>query len=294
MEFKKRSSIRKYLRPISKIYHKVKRYHRKIISRPKRSYEFLSRYLGLKDYLFQIFHPALRPLHQKLNESRKNQVEKWNSFVYCDGYYYQGWEKIGINGIKPTEKRIDNYQITEYLDKSKIALDIGANCGFLACYIASFVKAIDAIELNPYLVKMGEDTKDYLQINNVHFLNDDFIIWEPKRKYDVVFSLSNHFTIDGNLNVSFEFYISKIFELMRPYGILLFESHNIWGDDKDIDLKFKIAAKYFQLKKHKMVRAFYPADIDKLFVVFERREKLKENADSSFRIIEAQHKYSYS
>ena len=74
-------------------------------------------------------------------------------------------------------------------------------------------------------------------------------------------------TIDGNLNIGFESYISKIFNTLNEEGILLFESHNINGDDKDMDVKFEIASKYFTLVKYKMVKAFFPQDIDKLFLL---------------------------
>lgn len=45
----------------------------------------------------------LLPLHRRLYELKTTQSATWNSFVYCDGYFYQGYNHIGISGIQPTE-----------------------------------------------------------------------------------------------------------------------------------------------------------------------------------------------
>lgn len=163
----------------------------------------------------------------------------------------------------------------------------------MACYLSDFVKEVDAIELNPYLIKMGEETAKFLNISNVHFIEGNYIHYKFTKRYDIVFSLSNHFTIDGNLNVGFEDYIRKIFDNMNNDGILFFESHDINGDDKDMDLKFQIASKYFKLIDYKMVRAFYTADIDKLFAIFQRLENSDQEHKLTFRLDLAKHKYQY-
>tara|TARA_B110000459_G_scaffold200076_1_gene247892 strand:+ start:480 stop:1337 length:858 start_codon:yes stop_codon:yes gene_type:complete len=236
---------------------------------------------------------TLEALHKKLQDLKFDQEKNWDSMVYCGGYYYQGYKRIGIHGIKPTEPRMKNYEIDAYLSKDKTVLDIGSNSGWIASYLSDYSKNVDGIELNPYLVKMGEVTIDFLNITNVKFIVADFIKYDFLRKYDVVFSLSNHFTIDGNLNIGFESYISKIFNTMNKEGILLFESHNIRGDDKDMDIKFEIASKYFTLLKYKMVKAFFPQDIDKLFAVFKKRDVVGKPIKTDFTLEKAKHKYDY-
>lgn len=238
-------------------------------------------------------NPKLLELHNELNRLKKAQISKWNSFVYCDGYFYQGYNRIGISGIKPTEKRIKNYDIHSYLSKNKTVLDIGSNAGFLSCYLAEFSKEVDGIELNPYLIEMSETTKRFLHINNVHFIEGNFITYILEKTYDIVFSLSNHFTIDGNLNIGFETYILKVYHLTNKNGILFFESHDINGDDKDLDIKFQIASKYFKLIKYKMVKAFYPSDIDKLFAIFVRLDKPSATIKTDFKLVEARNLYQY-
>ena len=213
--------------------------------------------------------------------------------VYCAGYYYQGYQRIGIHGIKPTEPRMQNYEIDTYLSKEKTVLDIGSNSGWVACYLSDYSKNVDGIELNPYLVKMGLATIDFLNVKNVNFIVADFIKYDFQKKYDVVVSLSNHFTIDGNLNIGFESYLSKIFDTLNEEGILLFESHDINGDDKDMDIKFEIASKYFTLLNYKMVKAFFPQDLDKLFAVFKKRDVAGEPIKTDFILVNAKKKYNY-
>jgi protein-L-isoaspartate O-methyltransferase len=236
---------------------------------------------------------TLKALHEKLQELKLDQEKNWDSMVYCAGYYYQGYQRIGIHGIKPTEPRMKNYELETYLSKDKTVLDIGSNSGWVACYLSDFTKNVDGIELNPYLVKMGEATIDFLNIQNVNFIVDDFIKYNFSKKYDLIFSLSNHFTIDGNLNIGFESYIRKIFNTLNVGGVLFFESHNINGDDKDMDLKFEIASKYFTLEKYKMVKAFFPQDIDKLFAVFKKRDVSGSPIKTNFILENAKKNYNY-
>ena len=84
---------------------------------------------------------------------------------------------------------------------------------------------------------MGVETAKFLDISNINFIEGDYANYKFKKKYDIIFSLSNHFTIDGNLNIGFEDYIWKIFDNINNDGILFFESHDINGDDKDMDLE---------------------------------------------------------
>ena len=162
------------------------------------------------------------------------------------------------------------------------------------------MKEVDALDINPYLNQIGIDTARYLGIKNVHFKTLDFSTYETDKKYDVVFSLSNHHTIDGKLNMGFAKYSEKIFNLLKPGGLLFFESHNVWGDgnlgpgdDSDLEKKFELASKYFEIVKYRMVPAFYPVDIDKLFVVFKRRAEINESRKTDFNLESARKTYHY-
>ena len=55
---------------------------------------------------------TLNELHQKLDEQIELQKKNWKSFIYAQSKgYYQGFDKIGIDGWLPTEKRFESYKI---------------------------------------------------------------------------------------------------------------------------------------------------------------------------------------
>lgn len=81
----------------------------------------------------------------------------------------------------------------------------------------------------------------------------------------------------------------------------MFESHNVFGagtgaagDDGDLDRKFDIMERYFELQDSKMTRAFVPShDIDKLFVVLRRRPQVLASVQRSMNLGEARKRYAY-
>ena len=151
------------------------------------------------------------------------------------------------------------------------------------------------------MIYIGEKTKEYIGVNNVNFIVGDFCEYAPEARYDIVFSLANHSTVDGRLVFNFEDYISKIFYHLNPGGILFFESHNVFGpghggagDDGDMDKKVKIMGGYFKIEKYKMVRTFVPChDVDKLFMVLRRRDCFKKENGVIFDLGKAVTNYEY-
>ena len=130
----------------------------------------------------------LEDLHIKLEKHLEEQSKNWKSFIYAqEKGFYQGYDEIKIDGWRPTEKRFKNYKIDKYLSKEKSVLDIGSNCGFFSIHTSKFVKEIVGIEINPFLVSISNDTKEYLQRNNVTFYNTSFENSNNKKQYDVIF-----------------------------------------------------------------------------------------------------------
>jgi SAM-dependent methyltransferase len=221
---------------------------------------------------------------------------------YAFDYPYQGLSRIGISGIKPSEERLQRYGIQSYLKPTDLVLDIGSNNGFLTLSMAPLVREIHGIEFNPYLVNISHTTGQFLHIQNARFILGDFVEWTSESRYDVILSLANHCTIDGNLSVDFELYIAKFHTLLAPDGILLFESHNVFGpgagtpgDDGDLDLKFNIVERYFEIITTNMTSAYVPAfDIDKLFIALRRRPQYKSDAPRTFRLSQAMIRYANS
>jgi SAM-dependent methyltransferase len=262
---------------------------------------FLSRFYFFRDMSYGYFvDTSLKPVQKAIFQQCYLQRHNWK-FSYAADYPYQGMAKLGISGIKPTEERLARYDIAGYLRRTDQVLDIGANNGCLALAIAEMVEHVDGIEYNPYLVTIANVAADYLRIKNASFLVGDFVEFESTKRYDAIFSLANHCTIDGNLSIEFEEYIAKCFSMLKPNGYLFFESHNVFGpgrggagDDGDLDAKFDIVERYFEVVKSKMIRAYVPAfDVDKLFVVLRRRENYQANVQRSFSLSEARLRYAY-
>ncbi|KAF0285586.1 hypothetical protein BA899_01935 [Spiribacter sp. SSL99] len=145
----------------------------------------------------------------------------------------------------------------------------------MAIWCAKLAKSVTGIELNPYLNKIAREAADHLSILNVAFCEEGFEEFDSDRKFDVILSLSNHHTIDGNLNLGFEKHMQRISNLLEVDGYMLFESHNVFGrgdggtgDDGDMDKKIRIMSNYFKIERYKMVRKFLRySDVDKLFIV---------------------------
>lgn len=263
------------------------------------AFVFLSRYYTFVDLLVATYVDArLRALHERVFTTLYLQSNNW-PLAYCNGYLYQGWERLGLSGIKPTAARLAGYGIEGLLRPGAHVLDVGANSGMLAVALAEHVAQVDAIELNPFLVEIGRQVAAYAGRDNVRFEVADVCAWQPARRYDAVFSLANHCTIDGRMAMTFESYIAKLFALLEPGGWLFFESHNAFGqgtgapgDDGDLDAKMEIAGRYFEVVATRMTRAFTPAhDIDKLFIALRRRPAYAASARTAFSLERARRDY---
>lgn len=141
---------------------------------------------------------------------------------------YQSLELIGLDGIRPTEYRVREYQLREILKKEDDILDIGCNSGFLDITIAPLVNSVTGIEYDNSLVKTAEIAADYLGISNCIFCNSEFENWH--RKVSQVFNVIFSFAIHHWINISGREYVSVIDKLLKPGGYLCFESH-VYGDD---------------------------------------------------------------
>jgi SAM-dependent methyltransferase len=266
-------------------------------------FPLLSRYYRFKDALYRHFvDPAWAPLQRQIADLLALQQANWAD-SYVGGYAYQGYARLGISGVKPTESRLAGWEIADLLVPGSRVLDIGSNCGFLSLELARSVGHVEAIEYNPYLVLVARAAQDALGIENVDFACGDFTEHEFSGGFDIVLSFANHQTIDQHMTMPFVDYIGKIHSILRPGGTLLFESHNVFGpgrggpgDDGDLDAKFDVAERFFEVVRHKMTRSFVPGglDVDKLFVVLRRRDTVDEGAVRTFDLASARGSYAYA
>ena len=97
--------------------------------------------------------------------------------------------------------------------------------------------------------------------------------YQTDKKYNIIFSLANDDTIDGNTQFSFNEYINKIQKLLQPNGLLMWET--ISPDTYDPELfepKQKILEKSFNLLEERMVKSEYPINVpERRFLVLEKR-----------------------
>ena len=206
----------------------------------------------------------LDSLHSKLQGHLDRQEKEWEHFIFSkeDGGFYQGLDEIKITGSRSSEKRFEEYEILEYLSKDKSVLDIGSNCGFFSIYVSKFVDKIFGVEINPYLIAISNDVKNYLNIKNANFVNSSFEEFKFDKKFDMIFSFANDSTIDGNTKFNFSEYIGKIKNLLKEDGLLIFESQAIDSVvTEQLDKKIDYLKKDFIILKRKKVSSEYPKNV---------------------------------
>jgi len=205
----------------------------------------------------------IKKLHEKLDYYVKEQNKGWKSFVYAkENGFYQGFDEIGIKGCRSTEKRFKNYEIEKYLSKNSKVLDIGCNCGFFTIFSSRFVKEIAGVEINPYLLKIANETKDFLNVENTKFIESSFEDFIPENKFDIIFSLANDETVDGNTKFTFSEYISKVYEILTDRGILIFETMaQDTFEPKLFFPKLGILKEKFTILDDKMIETEYPINV---------------------------------
>lgn len=195
---------------------------------------------------------ANRALYRQLLKHLKEQNKNWPHLKYSYGYFYQGWDRIGISGNRPTEVRFEQYNLKALLDHDMEVLDVGSNAGFMSLCVAGYVRHVDAVEFNPYQVAIGRDVAAYLGVHNVTFYNCDFLQFQPAKQYDLIMSFANHHTDDENMRPLLWEYFQRLHGMVKPGGILMFESHtnDIHSADfhatmEQLDDLFTLVAKRF-------------------------------------------------
>ena len=123
----------------------------------------------------------------------------------------------------------------DYLSESSTVLDVGCNCGFLDLQIASFVKRIVGVDIDPHMIQMGKYVSDYLGIENTSLLCQNIFLCELKEQFDAVCLFAVHTPILRYGDISKEEFSSKIIRLIKQHGYLFFESHAYFSDSSDED-----------------------------------------------------------
>jgi 2-polyprenyl-3-methyl-5-hydroxy-6-metoxy-1,4-benzoquinol methylase len=165
---------------------------------------------------------------EKLVRDRVVTLFKSNMQAFGDDRIYQSLPLLGIEGLRPSDKRIVQYGLDAIVSPETSVLDIGANCGFFDIQLASRVKKILGIEVNEQLVELGKTVIEGLDIHNVSLVCSDYNSWYTVNndKYDVILSFSVHLW----LNILPEEYAKQLVSLMNKGGYIVFESHKVPTD----------------------------------------------------------------
>ena len=184
--------------------------------------------------------------------------------------FYQSFKKIGFDGQRNTEARIELYNIKNFLNKSDVVLDIGCNCGFLDMQVASYVKKVVGYEISPSLVDIANKVSKFLNINNVEFHCEDFTANKHIKTYNAVFAFAIHTWLVTEMFAEEDF-VDLIYNLLENEGYLFFESNNM----RDCDGTFKKLCSMFvergmKICLHKNLSDTYRSDIIREIVVLQK------------------------
>ncbi len=208
-----------------------------------------------------------KPIHKHIKYHLNTQRLLWN---YPSYPYYQGYKRIALSGLRMTEDRMQEYNINNYLGKNDLVLDIGCNTGFLSLEISKYIKNIDALDKNPYLIRIADDVKDFLSISNVNFFATSFEGFQTNKKYNIIFSFASHESWDGNSVFDLNQYIQKMSSLLVSDGMLFFETHDII--EEDIKYIIEVIQKFFYIQSRRTIQSSNPLMPNRIFFVLKRIE----------------------
>lgn len=220
----------------------------------------------LKDYQRLAGDSDLLSLHRELNRCLFDATNKWDSYDYGEGYFYQGWDRIGVTGLRDTTARVEAMGLRDLL-KGNIVLEIGCNTGFLSLAIADVVERIEGFDLNPHIVDVAKRTAKYLEIDNAEFSITAFEDYEVTSKFDAVLSFANHSTYDGNTRFSIEQFFAQCRDLIQPNGLFIFESHPPHHEGEGLEDVCAIIEKLFEVEDRQVLQYGTTLDTNRTFIV---------------------------
>jgi len=224
-----------------------------------------------EDYLRLSKDETLRKLHLELSEILERQAREWPHYDYGEGYFYQGLAALGITGLRSTEARISSYRLLDHV-AGKSVLDIGCNAGFLAVSLAQSARDVTGFDINPFLIEAGNAAARVLQRNNVRLSAGAFEDAALDGPYDVVMSLANHSTFDGQTRYSLNAYFDRCQSLLRPQGLFLFESHTPSFEGSGLTDVCDMIAARFRIRDRRIYDYGTYLDRGRTFIVAESRD----------------------
>ena len=225
-----------------------------------------------KDYLRLMSHSDKLSLHHEMNRSLLEGRSGWDGYDYGEGYFYQSCKLAGITGFRDTEGRIREMRLRSYVEQKRV-LEIGCNSGFLAVALCENAKEIVGMDVNPYLIAIGNALVEHFDLKNLQFSTQGFEEYNADEPFDVVLSFANHSTYDGKTKHTLDEFFGKCHRLLCKGGRLMFESHPPELEPPDVLGKtLEIIQKYFHFEKQAILQYGSFLDRDRTFVIAKKRE----------------------
>jgi len=177
---------------------------------------------------------------------------------------YQGYEKVGLLGKRPTEKRFAAYGLEQFLQPHMNVLEMGCNNGFLSIEIAERTRSITSFDVDAAYVAIGKMVSAHLGRTNTDFRVSSVENFTDARTFDAVVACAVH----GWVSISFQQFVTKILRFLAPAGLLLLESHELdchpeWAEQRR-----------FLLDHFEVLRSGLIDDVDGEMYASEMREYL--------------------
>ena len=117
---------------------------------------------------------------------------------------------IGVSGLRNTRARIEAMG-PQGFSENKSIIDIGCNMGFLALDLAQAARKVTGCDINPRLIDVDRAAASYLKVDNVELVASALEDFSRDGPAEVVLSLANHSTCDGNTKHTLEEYFAKCY-----------------------------------------------------------------------------------
>ncbi|MBA2669115.1 MAG: class I SAM-dependent methyltransferase [Gemmatimonadetes bacterium] len=151
------------------------------------------------------------------------------------GDFYQTCEELLIGGQRPTALRFRAYNLNSVLKATDRVLDIGCNCGFFALLVSRYVQTVDGFDISPRFISIASAAQRHLGRENCRFTTSSFQNFTVREPYDVIFSFAVHHWI----GMPMAEYAARLRQMLKPGGLVLVESQDLGGQDKDWDEKLR-------------------------------------------------------
>lgn len=224
----------------------------------------------IRDYQNLSRRPELLPLHRRLNELLLEAQEKWDSYDYGEGYFYQGLEALGITGLRDTDARIHAMDLPSRV-RAKTVLEIGCNAGFLSLGLSNLASRIVGFDINPWLIEIGREAARFLDRDNVELITTSFEDFQTDERFDVVLSFANHSTYDRNTRQSLESYFQRCDDLLAAGGLFLFESHPPAHEGEGLKEVSRLIDERFRVLETRVLEYGAFLDNGRTFIAAEKR-----------------------